>query len=178
MKTAVILSVLSLVTSCQQATFDAEAGGGNQPVIKTAVPPVENPTPMGPINPDEVFKDTPDDQAMRKCFVEWGDAPFGEAAAKSYRIMTAQGTGFGAREVADKSKSKTNNLVLIKVDVVGFSSVILDLGNPNGWYCIASSATGFSNLKIKKHCKATIGGVQNSATGFTSNATAEYGDDC
>jgi hypothetical protein len=176
------LLFLAFLSSCQQAEFDAESGV-HEPTVKTVNPTPETPEneiseTKNPINPDEIFQDTPDDQAMNKCFKEWGETPFTETAAKNYRIMVAQGTGFNAPQVSDKTTSKTNNLVLIKVGVVGFSSVVLNLGNPHGWYCIVSSATGFSSLKINKHCQATIGGMQNSATGFGGSNTTEYGDGC
>lgn len=173
-----ILIVIA-ATSCQRAEFDADSSI-KQPLVKPPIidSPPEQPTQFEPIDPDKVFDDTPDDQAVNKCFKEWGVTPFDETGARNYRIMEAEGTGFSAREISDKTTSKVNNLVLIKVGAVGFSSVVLDLGNPYGWYCIDSSATGFSSLKIKKHCRATIGGMQNSTTGFGGSNTTEYGDGC
>lgn len=182
MRVIIFPAIMGLIVSCQQAEFDAESGV-RQPTVKPLTPKIEIPESdipetVTPINPDEVFKDTPNDKAMHKCFREWGETPFTEDAARNYRVIEAQAVGFNGREISDKTTSKTNNLVLIKVGVVGFSSVILDLGNPHGWYCIVSSATGFSSLRIKKHCKATIGGMQHGTTGFGGSNTTEYGDGC
>lgn len=173
------VTICIALMGCQPASFDGNAGLA-QPANNDSTPvgPNDSTTPNTPINPDDVFDNTPNDQVMNKCFKEWGEAPFDAQAAKNYRILTAIGTGFGAREIADRTNTKEASLVLVKVTVEGFSNINLDLGNPHGWYCIDSSAVGFTRLTIKKNCRATIGNLKNQMTGFGGSQTQEYGDDC
>jgi hypothetical protein len=174
-----ILSLVFVMNGCAKAEFDA-VSDVKRPA-KSVTPP-DDPkaieTPKTPLNPDEIFDNTPNDKVMNRCFKEWGETPFDSSSAKNYRVLTAQSTGFGAREIADRANTKQASLVLIKVTVEGFTSINLDLGNPNGWYCIDSSATGFTSLTIRKHCRATIGNLKNQMTGFGGSETAEYGDGC
>jgi len=130
------------------------------------------------INPDQIFGNSDDDRAMNRCFKEWGETPFDAQAAKAYRVFNAASKGFSSPQIADRTNTKTASLVLVKIKAEGFSAIEVDLGNPNGWYCIQSSAVGFTSFKLRKHCRATIGNMQSDMTGFSNSQNSEYGDEC
>jgi hypothetical protein len=54
----------------------------------------------------------------------------------------------------------------------------MDLGNPNGYYCIKGKNVGFSGRRIMKHCRATIGSDEVENTGFSGSSISEYGSEC
>jgi len=130
------------------------------------------------IDPETTFDNSPEGQTLKRCFLEWGQTPFDEASARNFRTLSASSTGFGSRVISDRTKTERASLVLVKIDVQGFSSVELDLGNPNGWYCISSTARGFTSLRFDKHCRATIGNLDSQMTGFGQSQNREYGDNC
>ena len=130
------------------------------------------------IDADEVFDNSPEGQALKNCFQEWGETPFDEEAAGNFRKLSVNSEGFQSEKIQDRTSTKEPVLVLVQVKAEGFSSYKIDLGNPNGWYCMDTATVGFTSIDLLKHCKATLGNWNKSSTGFSSNDHTEYGSDC
>lgn len=193
LSTKVFTSTLLLATlvGCGGNTFNGESesdeqvrGEGNAfpsrnaPLTPQAASIDRNQQQVYRINPEALFDNSPDGQALKACFNEWGETPFDETSAKNFKRLSSKSTGFGSKNISDRAKTQNPALILVDVNAVGFSSYRIDLGNPNGWYCIKSSAKGFSSFEYLKQCRAQIGNMQDEQTGFGRSQFTEYGENC
>ena len=116
-----------------------------------------------------------DDRAIASCLEQWGRVPFGPDDVTAYRTLRGEVTGFSNREIKDQAETRRPELVLVDFDVVGFSQLSLFLLNPNGWYCIKTSAVGFSGRELTRHCLARIVSDQTDITGFSRSNESVIG---
>lgn len=101
------------------------------------------------------FATETDDSPVNSCLNAWGSHPFGTNPA--YKTLSTSVKVFGiGPETADTEVTQAPALILVNPGVnVGGSSVVQVL-NPNGWYCFRTTVSVMGGLTIKAHCKAHL----------------------
>lgn len=179
MKGLMVIATICALMSCRDASFKGSDDGDLPAKMPQKNSGNADARPNHQIfDPDTVFDSTPEGSAMKSCFKEWGQTPFDAKSALNYRTLTTNSSGFTSKVLADKTTTSEPALILVKVSATGFSSFKVDLGNPNGWYCLSSNLVGFSWVNISHHCQATIGNNQSTSKGFSSGNTEVYGSNC
>ena len=92
---------------------------------------------------------------VNSCLNAWGKHPFSKTT--EYKTLSTAVKVFGiGRESADTEVTPTPALILVNPGVnVGGGSVMQVL-NPNGWYCFRTTVNVMGGLTIKAHCKAHL----------------------
>jgi hypothetical protein len=96
-----------------------------------------------------------DDSPVDSCLTAWGSHPFGKNPP--YKTLSTSVKVFGiGPETADTEVTQAPALILVNPGVtVGGDSVVQVL-NPNGWYCFRTTVSVMGGLTIKAHCKAHL----------------------
>lgn len=96
-----------------------------------------------------------DDSPVDSCLNAWGNHPFGKNP--SYKTLSTSVKVFGiGPETADTEVTPAPALILVNPGVtVGGNSVVQVL-NPNGWYCFRTTVSVMGDLTIKAHCKSHL----------------------
>jgi hypothetical protein len=96
-----------------------------------------------------------EDSPVNSCLNAWGSHPFGKNPAYTTLSTSVKVFGIG-HETADTEVTQAPALILVNPGVtVGGDSVVQVL-NPNGWYCLRTTVSVMGGLTIKAHCKAHL----------------------
>ena len=103
-----------------------------------------------------------DQQAANECIAAWGSqSPF-KKGKKPDQIISTGVKVFGLGS-SQKSDGATSGPVLVvvhpAVNVAGKHTI--QLGNPNGWYCLRNQTTVAGKIAIRAHCKAHLAHTQD-----------------
>lgn len=110
-----------------------------------------------------------DTDEIKYCLQHWGDHPFNKKAP-TFRIMSSKVKVMGiGNETQDKEVTKTPDLVLIKPAVNVMSKSVINLMNPNGWYCLKGKVDVLGKTEINIHCKAHLATSTDNTTVMGSN---------
>ena len=96
-----------------------------------------------------------DDSPVNSCLTAWGKHPFGKNPA--YKTLSTSVKVFGiGPDTADTEVTQTPALVLVNPGVNVAGGSVVQVLNPNGWYCFRTTVSVMGGLTIKAHCKAHL----------------------
>ena len=95
------------------------------------------------------------DSSIAACLQAWGDHPFGKTPQYKTLHTSVKVFGIGTK-TGDTEPTSSPSLVLLNpiFNVMGASTI--ELLNPNGWYCLRTTATFLGVVNIRAHCKAQL----------------------
>ena len=95
------------------------------------------------------------DSSVASCLKAWGKHPFGKNPA--YKTLSTAVKVFGiGRDTADTDSTQGPALVLINPGVNVAGGSVVQVLNPNGWYCFRTTVNVMGGLTIKAHCKSHL----------------------
>jgi hypothetical protein len=102
------------------------------------------------------------DSSIANCLKAWGNHPFG--TNPQYKTLSTSVKVFGiGHDTADTEPTNDPALVMVNPSVNVAGGSVIQLLNPNGWYCFRTTVSVMGDLTIKAHCKShlatTSGGV-------------------
>jgi hypothetical protein len=118
------------------------------------------------------------DSPVDGCLFAWNKQPFGRHP--EYKTLSTSVKVFGiGHATSDTEVTPNPALILVNPGVnVGGGSVIQVL-NPNGWYCFRTTVNVMGDLTIRAHCKAhlatTSGDVLASSNGADGKGVSVLG---
>ena len=93
---------------------------------------------------------------IRGCFATWKTHPFPKENPK-FKTISAKVKVMGiGGNVEDTEVTAEPALVLVRPAVAVMSKQVLELKNPNGWYCLKNMTTVMGKGEIRLHCKARL----------------------
>ena len=96
-----------------------------------------------------------EDDAVASCLKSWGNHPFGNSPKFKTLAPAVKVFGMGS-DPSDTEITSAPALVLVSPGVNVMGNTTYELLNPNGWYCLRTSATVMGDLTLKAHCKAHL----------------------
>jgi hypothetical protein len=107
------------------------------------------------------------DSSVASCLKAWGKHPFGKNP--EYKTLSTSVKVFGiGHDTADTEPTRDPALVLVNPGVNVAGGSVVQVLNPNGWYCFRTTVNVMGGLTIKAHCKShlatTSGQVQSAAS--------------
>jgi hypothetical protein len=101
------------------------------------------------------FATEADDSPVSSCLNAWGKHPFGKNP--SYKTLSTSVKVFGiGPDTADTEVTQTPALILVNPGVNVAGGSVVQVLNPNGWYCFRTTVSVMGGLTIKAHCKAHL----------------------
>jgi len=95
------------------------------------------------------------DSPVASCLKAWGKHPFGKNP--QYKTLATAVKVFGiGRDTADTEPTSGPALVLINPGVNVAGGSVIQVLNPNGWYCFRTTVNVMGGLTIKAHCKSHL----------------------
>ena len=92
---------------------------------------------------------------VQRCLSNWKDHPFGNST--SYRLIEPKVGVFGiGGDIRDDTPTAQPELVYVRPSVSVMSKSVLELLNPNGWYCLEKSVSVMAKTEIQLHCHAHL----------------------
>ncbi|MGH7806281.1 MAG: hypothetical protein ACREQJ_18175 [Candidatus Binatia bacterium] len=80
-----------------------------------------------------------------RCLANWKDHPFGSST--DYRVIAAKVGVFGiGGDVRDDNPTAAPELVYVRPAVSVMSKSLIELLNPNGWYCLERSVAVMAKI--------------------------------
>jgi len=96
-----------------------------------------------------------DDNPVNSCLNAWEKHPFGKNP--SYKTLSTSVKVFGiGSDTADTEVTQTPALVLVNPGVNVAGGSVVQVLNPNGWYCFRTTVSVMGELTIKAHCKSHL----------------------
>lgn len=109
------------------------------------------------------------DQAVAACLKAWVTHPFGDRP--SYRVLGTSVKVFGiGSSSADTEKTTSPALVVVNPGVNVMGGSVIELLNPNGWYCLRSTVSVMGGMTIRLACGAQLASLSGTATVMGNNA--------
>lgn len=95
------------------------------------------------------------DSPVASCLKAWGKHPFGNNP--QYKTLSTSVKVFGiGRDTADTETTPGPALVLVNPGVNVAGGSVVQVLNPNGWYCFRTTVNVMGGLTIKAHCKTHL----------------------
>lgn len=95
------------------------------------------------------------DSPVASCLKAWGKHPFGKSP--QYKTLSTAVKVFGiGRDTADTEPTPGPALVLVNPGVNVAGGSVVQVLNPNGWYCFRTTVNVMGGLTIKAHCKSHL----------------------
>ncbi len=117
--------------------------------------------------PPLILADEPED--VQRCLNAWGDHPFGHNP--SFRTMSTSVKIFGiGQDLGDHEQTNSPRLVLVNPSVNIMGGAVMELLNPNGWYCLRSNVNVMGGVTIRAHCAAHIASATDNVTVMGTNS--------
>jgi len=92
---------------------------------------------------------------INRCLANWKDSPFD--ATSEYRVIEAKVGVFGiGGDVRDDKVTDKPELVYVRPAVSVMSKSVIELLNPNGWYCLEKSVAVMAKIEIRLACNAKL----------------------
>ncbi len=109
------------------------------------------------------------DPSIAACLKAWGRHPFG--MNPQFKTMQTSVKVFGlGKNSSDTERTNAPSLVLVNPGVNVMGGAMIDLLNPNGWYCLRTTVNVMGGVKIRAHCKAHLASTSDGATVIGSNS--------
>ena len=108
------------------------------------------------------------DSSIAACLKAWGNHPFGKNPQFKTLETSVKVFGIGTK-TGDTEPTSSPTLVLINpsFNVMGASTI--ELLNPNGWYCLRTTASAMGGVNIRAHCKAQLAATSDGKTVLGNN---------
>jgi len=95
------------------------------------------------------------DSSVASCLKAWGKHPFGKSPR--YKTLSTSVKVFGiGPDTADTEPTNGPALVLVNPGVNVAGGSVVQVLNPNGWYCFRTTVNVMGGLTIKAHCKSHL----------------------
>ena len=95
------------------------------------------------------------DSSVASCLKAWGKHPFGKSPR--YKTLSTSVKVFGiGPDTADTEPTQDPALVLVNPGVNVAGGSVVQVLNPNGWYCFRTTVNVMGGLTIKAHCKSHL----------------------
>ena len=95
------------------------------------------------------------DSSVASCLQAWGKHPFGKNPQYKTLYTAVKVFGIG-RDTADTESTPSPALVLVNPGVNVAGGSVVQVLNPNGWYCFRTTVNVMGGLTIKAHCKSHL----------------------
>lgn len=95
------------------------------------------------------------DSSIANCLKAWSNHPFGTNPPYKTLSTSVKVFGFG-RDSADTEPTNAPALVMVNPSVNVAGATVLQVLNPNGWYCFRTTVNVMGGLTIKAHCKSHL----------------------
>jgi hypothetical protein len=106
---------------------------------------------------------------IQNCLHAWGKTPFNKTNP-DFRVISSKVRVMGIGDnVEDTRPTEKPELVLLKPAVSVMSKSIMQLMNPNGWYCLKGKVDVLGKSIINLNCKAHMASSTDTATVLGSN---------
>jgi hypothetical protein len=97
---------------------------------------------------------------IHRCLANWKTHPFGAGPA-NYRVIESKVGVFGiGGDIRDDQVTDKPELIYVRPNVSVMSKSVLELMNPNGWYCIERSVAVMAKIEVRLHCKAHLASTE------------------
>ncbi len=122
-----------------------------------------------------VFADSKYDENVKQCLSHWKKHPF-NSKDLNYRTISTSVSVFGAgSDIVDDKATQKPSLVFIKPSVNVMGGKLIQLTNPNGWYCLKSNTNVLGKATIELHCKSHLAIASTGATVLGSDKGDQKG---
>lgn len=112
------------------------------------------------------------DSAVFSCLKAWGNSPFGKNP--EYKTLPTSVKVFGiGSDTTDTEITPGPALVLVNPGVNVAGGNVIQVLNPNGWYCFRTTVNVIGGLTIKAHCKAHLATTAGDAMGVGQNSEGQ-----
>jgi hypothetical protein len=109
------------------------------------------------------------DSPVDGCLFAWDKQPFGRHPA--YKTLSTSVKVFGiGHETADTEVTPNPALILVNPGVNVGGGTVVQLLNPNGWYCFRTTVNVMGGMTIKAHCKAHLATTSGNVLGSNNGA--------
>lgn len=110
---------------------------------------------FGVMGPTATAMADEDDSGIHSCLKAWGKHPFGKNP--SYKTLSTAVKVFGiGKDTSDTEETKTPSLVMVNPGVNVAGGKVVQVLNPNGWYCFRTTVNVMGGMTIKAHCKSHL----------------------
>lgn len=104
-----------------------------------------------------------DSDEIQTCLTKWGKTPF--TRTSKFRVISARVKVMGiGKDIDDTASTNEPELVLIRPAVTVMGKTAINLGNPNGWYCLKGEVAVMGKMEINVNCKAHFASSKDGAT--------------
>lgn len=104
-----------------------------------------------------------DADEIKICLDHWGKTPFGDKP--EFRVVGGKVKVMGIGGNIDESKkTEKPELVLLRPAVTVMAKTVIDLRNPNGWYCLKGETAVMGKMQINLDCHAHMASSTSGAT--------------
>jgi len=112
--------------------------------------------------------------AITACLAAFGEHPFGNDP--DYRTLPVKVKVFGiGKDTVDGTRTDAPELVYVRTGVNVAGGSVVQLGNPNGWYCMRSAVNVMGGLAIRLACGARFAMLGEGTTVMGSAADGDTG---
>lgn len=112
--------------------------------------------------------DSDSDSGIHACLKAWGKHPFGKNPG--YKTLSTAVKVFGiGKDTSDTEETSTPSLVLVNPGVNVAGGKVVQVLNPNGWYCFRTTVNVMGGMTIKAHCKAHLATTSGEVMGTTKD---------
>lgn len=110
-----------------------------------------------------------DDSAIHSCLKAWDKHPFGKNP--SYKTLSTAVKVFGiGKDTSDTEETTRPALVMVNPGVNVAGGKVVQVLNPNGWYCFRTTVNVMGGLTIKAHCKAHLATTSGEVMGTAKDS--------
>lgn len=111
-------------------------------------------------------QDGDSDNGIHSCLKAWGKHPFGKNPG--YKTLSTAVKVFGiGKDTSDTEETSTPSLVLVNPGVNVAGGKVVQVLNPNGWYCFRTTVNVMGGMTIKAHCKSHLATTSGEVMGTT-----------
>lgn len=109
------------------------------------------------------------DGSISNCLKTWGKHPFGQNPEYKTLATSVKVLGIGKNTI-DSEHTNSPSLILVNPGVNVMGGTIIELLNPNGWYCLRSNVNVMGGLTIRVHCKSHLASATEGVTVLGKNS--------
>ena len=109
------------------------------------------------------------DSSIAACLKAWGKHPFGNNP--TFKTLSTSVKVFGiGKSTSDTEVTSSPTLILVNPGVNVMGGTVIELLNPNGWYCLRATVNVMGGLNLRAHCRAHLASSTDGATVMGNNA--------
>ena len=146
----------------QERDFKMKSSKKTIPIVTLLVFCLALPAPMV-VSAQEV------DSSITACLKAWGTHPFGNNPQFKTLQTSVKVFGIG-KNTSDTEITNSPSLVLVNPGVNVMGGTVIELLNPNGWYCLRSTVNVMGGMNIRAHCKTHLASASDATTVMGNNS--------